>query len=138
MNGFSRAGIGAAAAAVAILVPVGAALAGYQDGGYSGTTEQTESISFRADEGKVRRLATTVYADCADATRQRITVDRGRTEIADERFSLELEGASELRVEITGRFRGERAAGRILATVKPPGTTCRADTRWSAALKPGA
>jgi hypothetical protein len=138
MNGF-RAGMGAAVVAgVAILVLAGAALAGYQVGGYGGTTDQMESISFRAEDEKVRRVATTVYAECADATRQRITVERGRTDVIDDKFALELEGASDLRVEITGRLRGERAAGRIVATMKPPGTICRADLRWAAALKPGA
>ena len=123
------------AAAVAILVPVGTALAGYQDGGYAGTSEQMEAIAFRADDGKVRKLSTTVYAECADATRQRITVEKGRTDIVgDDRFSLELTGASDLKVEVSGRLKGERAAGRILATVRPPGTTCKADVKWSAAL----
>ncbi|HEX6116269.1 MAG TPA: hypothetical protein VFY99_04165 [Solirubrobacterales bacterium] len=121
--------------AVAILVPVSAALAGYQAGGFGGTTEQMEAIGFRAEDGKVRRLATTVYAECGDATRQRITLEKGRTEIdGDDRFSLELTGASDLKVTVVGRLRGERAAGRIEATVKPPGTTCRADVRWQAAL----
>jgi len=140
MHGFSRAGKGVAvAAAVAILVPLGTALAGYQDGGYDGTTEQMESISFRADDEKVRRVATTVYAECADSTRQRITVERGRTDVGDDKFSLTLEGSSDLKVEINGKLRGDRAAGRIVATVKPPGTTCRADVHWAAALaKPAA
>jgi hypothetical protein len=127
------------AAAAAILVPAGTALAGYQGGGYTGTSEQMEAISFRADDAKVRKLSTTVYAECADATRQRITVEKGRTDITgDDKFSLELSGASDLRVEVAGKLKGERANGRILATVRPPGTTCKADVKWSAAFSKGA
>ena len=127
-------------AAAALLALAGPAFAGYQDGPYTGTTElQMESISFRADDGKLRRLSTVVYAECADSTRQRITVEKGRTDIDDDKFSLELTGASSLEVEITGKLRGERAAGRIAAVVKPPGTTCKSDLRWSATLgKPAA
>jgi hypothetical protein len=128
----------AVVAAVAVLAPAGVALAGYQVGGYSGTTEQMESVSFRAEDEKVRRVATTIYAECADATRQRITVERGRTDVVDDKFALELEGGSDLRVEIAGRLRGERAAGRMVASMRPPGTICKADLRWAAALKPGA
>jgi hypothetical protein len=125
----------AAAVVVAILVPVSIALAGYQDGGFGGATEQTEAFGFRADDGKVKRLATTVYAECADSTRQMITVEKGRTKIVDARFALDLDGADDLKVKIVGRLRSERAAGRIEARVKPPGTKCRADLRWQAALK---
>jgi hypothetical protein len=135
MNGLSRARKGAAlAAAVAVLAPAGTAFAGYGVGSHSGTTEQTESISFRAEEDRVRRVATTVYAECADSTRQRITVERGRTDVTDDRFSLVLEGASDLRVEVTGKLRGDRAAGRVVATMRPPGTACRADVRWTTTL----
>jgi hypothetical protein len=135
MNGFFRAGTGAAVSVIAaILVPVSIALAGYQEGGYDGTTEQMETLAFRAGDGKVKRMATTVYAECADSTRQRITVERGRTEISDDRFSLDLDGSSDLKVTIFGRFRAERATGRIEASVKPPGTACRADVHWQAAL----
>jgi hypothetical protein len=123
------------ATAFACLVSASPALAGYQEGGFSGTSEQMEPIAFRADEEKVRRLSAFVYAECADSTRQKITVEKGRTDIdGDDRFSLELTGASDLKVEVSGRLRGERAGGRMLASVKPPGTTCKADTRWSATL----
>lgn len=135
MNGFLRAGVGAAtAAAVAILVPAGTALAGYQAGAFAGTTDQMEAVSFRADDGKVKKLTTTVYAECADATRQRITVDKGRTDIVDDKFELELVGASDLKVAVSGKLRGERAIGRIEVSVKPPGTSCKADVRWTGAL----
>jgi len=135
MNGFRRAGMGAAVAALsAILVPASVAFAGYQDGGFGGTTDQMEQLAFRADDGKVRRFSTIVYAECADATRQKITIERGRTEIADDKFALELTGASDLKVSVYGKLRAERAWGRIEATVKPPGTTCHADVRWTAAL----
>jgi hypothetical protein len=138
VNGFIKAGTGAAAAAiVAILVPVGIALAGYQDGGYSGTTDQTEAIDFRADDGKVRGLATVVYAECEDGPRQRITIERGRTEIGDERFSLDLVGKSDLRVSVIGKLRGERAWGRIEASMRPAGTSCHADEHWTASLAKG-
>ena len=123
---------------LACLVPAGVALAGYQDGGYAGTTEQVEAISFRAAEARVRRLTTNVYAECADGTRQRVTIERGRTEILDDRFELELTGSPELKVSVTGRLRAERAAGRIEAILKPADTTCRADVRWQASLTPGA
>jgi hypothetical protein len=123
------------ATAFACLVSASPALAGYQEGGFSGTSEQLEPIAFRADEEKVRRLSAVVYAECADSTRQKITVEKGRTDIdGDDRFSLELTGASDLKVEVSGRLRGERAGGRMLASVKPPGTTCKADARWSATL----
>jgi hypothetical protein len=136
MNGLRSAGKGAAVAiAFACLVPASPALAGYQQGGFTGTSEQMEPISFRADEDRVRRLSAVVYAECGDSTRQKITVERGKTDIdGDDRFSLELTGDSNLKVEVGGRLKGERAAGRIVATVKPPGTTCRAETRWSATL----
>jgi hypothetical protein len=136
MNGLRSAGKGTVVAtAFACLVSASSALAGYQQGGFSGTSEQLEPITFRADEDRVRRLAVVLYAECADSTRQKITVEKGRTDIdGDDRFSLELTGASELKVEVAGRLKGERAGGRIVATVKPPGTTCRADTRWAATL----
>jgi hypothetical protein len=138
MNGFFRAGTGAAVAAIAaILVPVSIALAGYQDGGYGGTTDQMEAIGFRAAEGKVRGLATVVYAECDEGPRQRITIERGRTEIGDERFSLDLVGKSDLRVSVIGKLRGERAWGRIEASMRPAGTICHADERWTAALAKG-
>ena len=124
----------AAAAAVAILVPASMALAGYQAGGFAGTTDQMEAIAFRADDGKVKKLTTTIYAECADATRQRITVDKGRTDIDDDKFALDLVGDSDLKVTVSGKLRGDRATGRIEATVKPPGTTCKADVRWTGAL----
>ena len=135
MNGFRRIGRGAAAAALCAL-PVGAgvAVAGYQAGGFGGETDQMEPIAFRAVDGKVKKLSTTVYAECEDATRQRITVLKGRTRVADDRFSLKLEGDSALSVVISGKLRGQRAAGRIEASVKPPGTSCAADLRWSATL----
>ena len=82
-----------------------------------------ESITFRVDDGKVKRLTTTVYAECADATRQRIRVEKGRTEIAGDRFSLALGGASDLKATVSGKLRGGRAAGRIEVSVKPPGTS---------------
>jgi hypothetical protein len=138
MNGLTRAGIGAATAvAVALLTFAASALAGYQHGAYAGTSEQTEAVNFRAGEEKVRKLTTLVYAECADATRQKITVEKGRTEIVDDKFALELEGAADLKVTVAGRLRGERAAGRIEASVRPPGTTCKADLRWTASLTKG-
>jgi hypothetical protein len=138
MNGFFRAGTGAVVAVIAaILVPVSIALAGYQDGGYGGTTDQMEELSFRADEGKVRGLATVAYAECEEGPRQKITIERGRTEIAGERFSLDLVGKSDLRVSIIGKLRGERAWGRIEASMRPTGTSCHVDERWTAALAKG-
>ena len=123
-----------AAVVVALLVPAGVALAGYQNGGFAGTTAQMEAIAFRADDVRVKKLATNVYAECADSTRQRITVEKGRTEVDDDRFSLELSGGSDLKVTVTGRLRGGRAGGRIVATVKPRDTSCKADLRWQATL----
>jgi hypothetical protein len=136
MNGLKIAGKGAAVAtAFACLVPASPALAGYQQGGFSGTSEQMEPITFRADDERVRRLSAVVYAECADSSRQKITVERGRTDIdGDDRFSLELTGDDDLKVQVGGRLKGERAAGRIVATVKPPGTTCKVATPWSATL----
>jgi len=138
MNGFMRSGLGAGAALLcAILGPASVALAGYQDGPYAGLTDQTVEVAFRADEDRVRGLDTVVYAECLEGPRQKITVERGKTEIDDDRFSLELVGKSDLRVTITGKFKGDRAWGRIEAVVKPPGTVCRADVRWNAALTKG-
>jgi hypothetical protein len=141
MNGLRSAGQGTVVAtAFACLVSASSALAGYQQGGFSGTSEQLEPITFRADEDRVRRVSAVVYAECADSSRQKITVEKGRTDIdGDDRFSLELTGASDLKVEISGRLKGERANGRIVAAVKPAGTACKVDTRWSAILaKPAA
>lgn len=135
-NGFARAGAGAAATLCVVLVPASLALAGYQVGGYAGATEQGEAITFRAtDDGRVKRLAAVAYAECADGTRQKITVEGGRDRIFDEgRFSLNLAGASDLTVSIAGKLRDDLAAGRIRAEVKPPGTTCAVEARWQAAL----
>ena len=69
-----------------------------------------------------------------DGSASAITVGKGRTDIADDRFELELDGASDLKVTISGKLRGERATGKIEATVKPPGTTCKADLRWTGSL----
>jgi hypothetical protein len=135
LNGFFRAGIGAAAAVLcAFALPASGALAGYQAGGFSGTTDQLEDISFRADEGKVRQLSTVVFALCDDGTRQEISIVKGRTGLDGERFSLELDGKQDLRVAVNGKLRGERAGGRIEAKVKPQDTVCRADVRWQATL----
>jgi hypothetical protein len=136
MNGFRSARRGTAAAlAFACLGPASPALAGYQEGGYSGTSEQMEAITFRAGEERVKRLAAVVYAECADSTRQKITVERGRTGINDEgRFSLRLKGDGGLRVAVAGRLKGERAGGRIVASVKRRSTACEAETRWQATL----
>jgi hypothetical protein len=124
----------AAATLCALALLASAALAGYQSGGFAGTTDQLEQIVFRADEGKVRQLSTTVFALCNDGTRQEIKVEKGRTGIDEERFSLDLEGKQDLRVEVAGKLRGERASGRIEAKVKPQDTVCKADVRWQATL----
>ena len=122
-----------AALLCAILVPAGLALAGYRDGGYAGTTTtQMEELTFRAVDGKVRRLSTVVYAECTTGPRQRITIEKGRTKIDGQRFSLELDGKAKLRVSVVGKLRGERSWGRIEAKMKPNGTRCSADERWTA------
>lgn len=120
-----------------VLVPASVALAGYQDGPYSGVTEQSEPFSFRADDDRVKRLETVVYADCENGTRQRITVENGRARLDQARFSLDLAGASELEVTVTGKLRDDEAAGKVKATVHPPGTACAAETRWQASLEKG-
>lgn len=117
----------------AALVPAGLALAGYQEGSYLGKTGQKQSLSFRATSEKVKRLATLVYADCESGPRREITVQEGRTKIEGGRFSLELKGDIE-EVSIVGRISDAQASGRIRAVVKPPGTTCTAETGWNATL----
>jgi hypothetical protein len=138
MNGFTRAGLGAGAVLLCtILGPASLALAGYQDGPYAGHTDQTVELAFRADDDRVRGLDTVVYAECEEGPRQKITIERGKTEIADDRFSLELAAKGDLRVNVTGKLRAERAWGRIEAVVKPHGTVCRAEVRWQASLRKG-
>jgi hypothetical protein len=134
-KGFSRAGKAATTALCGVLVPAGLALAGYQDGPYSGITEQTEPITFRAGEDRIRRLDSVVYADCENGTRQRIVVENGRTRLDAGRFSLDLSGAGDLVVMVTGKLRDNQAAGRIKATVRPAGTECAVETRWQASIK---
>ncbi len=118
----------------AVLVPAGLAFAGYQDGGYGGATDQLEALSFRVGDAKVKRLSTSVYAECGEGPRQLITIEKGRTDVLDDRFTLELTGPNELEVTVTGRLKGERASGRIEASVKPAGSVCRADLKWQATL----
>ena len=127
----------AASLCVAVLVPAGMALAGYQDGPYSGVTEQSEPIGFRASDERIKRLETVIYADCENGTRQRITVENGRTRLDAARFSLDLTGANDLEVSVTGKLRDAQAWGRVKATVRPPGTTCEIESRWQASLDKG-
>ena len=134
-NGFRKAGTWTALAALcACLVPAGVALAGYQDGGFEGETEQAEPFGFRVADGKVRRLESAVYAECLDGTRQRVSIEKGRTDMLDDRFTLVLVGAGDLKAIVTGKLRGSRASGRIEAVLRPGDTICRADVRWQAAL----
>lgn len=119
--------------ALALLVPAGPALAGYQNGLYEGTTEQEEKVSFRAGEWRVKRFEAVLFAECKNGERQRIAIDNGRTSIDDDdRFDLVLTGATELEVKIFGRLREGSATGRIEASVRPPGTVCAGTVRWRA------
>lgn len=118
--------------AIATLVSVGPALAGYQSGIYAGTTEQAEGVGFRAGESRVKRFEAVLYPDCRNGERQRITIESGRTVIADDRFDLELTGATDLVVRIVGRLHDDAASGRIEASVRPPGTVCSGSVRWRA------
>ena len=139
MNGFTRAGKAAAIAlCFVVLVPAGVALAGYQDGPYAGVTEQSEPIDFRAGEERIKRLETVVYADCENGTRQRITVESGRTRLDQGRFALDLTGANDLEVTVAGKLRDAQAWGKITASVRPLGTNCDAETRWQASFVKGA
>ena len=114
-------------------MPAGLALAGFKEGSYLGETGQGKALSFRATSEKVKRLATYIYADCENGTRREIIVQEGRTKLEQGRFSLELKGDIE-EVSIVGRLRDTQASGRIKAVVKPPGTTCTAETGWNAKL----
>jgi len=114
-------------------MPAGLALAGFKEGSYLGETGQGKALSFRATSEKVKRLATYIYADCENGTRREIIVQDGRTRLEQGRFSLVLKGAME-EVSIVGRLRDTQASGRIKAVVKPPGTTCTAETGWNAKL----
>lgn len=137
MNGFIRAGKAVATTLCVVLVPASVALAGYQDGPYSGVTEQSEPISFRAGDDRVKRLETYVYADCENGTRQRITVESGRARLDGGRFSLDLAGANDLEVMVAGKLREDQAAGKIKVSLRPPGTTCEIETRWQASFVKG-
>jgi hypothetical protein len=118
--------------AVALLVPASHAPAGYQTGLFEGTTEQDETVSFRAGDWRVKRFDSVLFAECRNGERQRIAIENGRTVIEDDRFDLELTGATELVVRITGRLRDDAASGRIEASVRPPGTVCSGAARWRA------
>jgi hypothetical protein len=119
--------------AIALLVPAGSALAGYQNGLYEGATEQDQKVAFRAGEWRVKRFDAVLFADCKNGERQRISIENGRTSIdEDDRFELALTGATELEVKIFGRLREGSATGRIEASVRPPGTVCAATVRWHA------
>lgn len=118
--------------AAALLVPAGPALAGYQNGFYEGTTEQNEKVTFRAGEWRLKWFDAVLFAECKNGERQRIVIENGRTAIEDDRFDLVLTGATELEVKIFGRLRDDGAAGRIEASVRPPGTACAATVRWRA------
>lgn len=133
---FNRAVTTAAlAACIAALTPGAIALAGYQEGGYTGVTEQSEAIAFRVANDRVKKLTAVVYAECQDGTRQRITVENGRTKVEQGRFTLELEGESKLSVSVSAKLRDNQSAGRIKAAVfAAGGTLCEVDTRWQATL----
>jgi hypothetical protein len=118
--------------AIALLVPASPALAGYQNGLYEGTTEQEQKVSFRAGEWRVKRFQALLFAECKNGERQRISIENGRTAIEEDRFELELTGATELEVKIVGRLREDSAVGRIEASVRPPGTVCADTVRWHA------
>jgi hypothetical protein len=121
-------------AAVALLAaPSGPAFAGYQNGLYEGTTEQGEAVSFRAGESRVKRFEAVLFAHCKNGEWQRVAIESGRSAIdGDDRFDLELTGATDLVVRISGRLRDDAASGRIEASVRPPGTVCSAAVRWRA------
>jgi hypothetical protein len=118
--------------AIALMVPAGTALAGYQPGLYEGTTEQGEPVAFRAGEWRLKRFEAVLFAECKNGELQRIAIEGGRTIIEDDRFDLGLAGATELVVKIAGRLRDDSATGRIEATVRPPGTVCAGTIRWHA------
>jgi hypothetical protein len=141
VTGTRRAGAIAAAAllcAAALLGPAGgapasSALVGYETGLYEGTTDQGERVTFRAREWRVRGFDAVLFADCKNGERQRIAIEHGRALIEDDRFDLKLTGATDLVVRISGKLRDQAAAGRIDATVRPPGTACAGTVRWQAA-----
>lgn len=122
----------AATCAAAALGPAGSAVAGYEIGLYEGTTEQDERVTFRAGEWRAKGFHAVLFADCKNGERQRITVENGRALIEDDRFDLKLTGAADLVVRISGRLRDDTAAGRIEASVHPPGTVCAGVARWHA------
>jgi hypothetical protein len=115
-----------------LLVPVGLAPAGYQNGLYQGTTEQGERVSFRAGEWRAKRFEAVLFAECKNGERQRIAIENGRTGIQDDRFDLVLTGPAELEVRIVGRLRDDSATGRIESSVRPPGTSCAGTVQWQA------
>lgn len=140
MNGFWTAGKRAALAlaSMALLVPPGLAFAEHREGPYAGATDQSQAIKFRVADGRVKRLEVAIYADCADGTRQKVTVTGGRTRLDGARFSLELTGEKDLEVTVAGRLRASQATGSVKASLKPANTVCTAESRWHATPKAAA
>ena len=124
------------AALVASTAIAADASAAYQPGNYKGSTKQDYRFKFKAKALGVKRFKLKIEAPCEDGTVQlfEATGAEAPTDSAG-KFVAAFVGDTTT-VTVTGRLKGKRAKGKIVADgFNVDGSACSATTKWNAKKK---